>query len=589
MVSGIFSVKKLKALVTAGLLISACGAYANTETNGSFTNPIYENGADPWLEYFDGNYYLTTTTWTSQLVMRKSPTLAGLADAEPVYVWSETDPARCCNFWAYEFHRLEGPDGYRWYMMFTSGQQENLDGQHLTVLESAGDDPMGPYTMKGSPMPGRWNIDGNYMQLGDKLYLLWSEWSNPGQEDEAQLNWISEMENPWTVTGDRVVLTRPEYDWERSGRAVTEAAQSLQKNGKTFVAYSASYCNTPDYKLGLIELVGDDPLNPDHWEKHPEPVFERGNGVFGPGHNGFFSSPDGTEDWIIYHGNSLESEGCGASRSLRAQSYTWNEDGTPNFGEPAPEGVVMDAPSGEDGPFQVTPQGAPLFIRNAEDNQCLMSAGTTGNCADQNAWVIDPLGHGLFRLANGNGEFLTAGACGDQNSPWENRNCQKWQVSTDADGYIAFTNNESNAVLQGKWQMSSSEPVVFQSRQSGRVASLQNDFLEQQGWVNDDSQHWHIRNAENGLVNLVNVAADQCLAIADNSLAAGAAMTTNDCSEDASKWRLEFQSSGALEITSYHSGLALDLASCGLAEGSAINQAPANGTLCQHFFIRQVQ
>ena len=117
----------------------------------SFTNPLFANGADPWLEYWQGNYYLTTTTWTSQLVMRKSPTLAGLATATPVNVWSETNAKSCCNFWAFEFHRLQSPDGPRWYMMYTSGKQENLDGQHLSVLESAGDDPMGPYQYKGSP------------------------------------------------------------------------------------------------------------------------------------------------------------------------------------------------------------------------------------------------------------------------------------------------------------------------------------------------------------------------------------------------------------------------------------------------------
>ena len=92
-------------------------AQSDIRKSGTFTNPLFPNGADPWLEYWDGNYYLTTTTWTSELVMRKAPTLAGLADATPVNVWSSTDPERCCNFWAFEFHRLKGPDGYRWYMM----------------------------------------------------------------------------------------------------------------------------------------------------------------------------------------------------------------------------------------------------------------------------------------------------------------------------------------------------------------------------------------------------------------------------------------------------------------------------------------
>ena len=79
------------------------------------------------------------------------------------------------------------------------------------------------------------------------------------------------------------------------------------------IVYSASACWGPDYKLGLLTLTGTDPLNPAHWTKKSTPVFQRNdaNGVFAPGHNGFFKSPDGTEDWIVYHANDS------ASRRLR--------------------------------------------------------------------------------------------------------------------------------------------------------------------------------------------------------------------------------------------------------------------------------
>ena len=146
------------------LVLPVLRAEAVGET--TFRNPLLANGADPWLQYYNGNYYLATTTWTSQLVMRKSPTLAGLRTAAPVHVWSDTAADRCCNFWAFEFHRLAGPNGTRWYMMYTAGVSGNLDGQKLRVLESAGDDPMGPYTFRGTPMPTTWNIDGSYLQLG---------------------------------------------------------------------------------------------------------------------------------------------------------------------------------------------------------------------------------------------------------------------------------------------------------------------------------------------------------------------------------------------------------------------------------------
>jgi hypothetical protein len=68
--------------------------------------------------------------------------------------------------------------------------------------------------------------------------------------------------------------------------------------------------------------------------------------AYGPGHNGFFKSPDGTEDWIIYHARNLPNGGDGNARNPRIQRFTWNTDGTPNFGEPVPINTPLKRPSG---------------------------------------------------------------------------------------------------------------------------------------------------------------------------------------------------------------------------------------------------
>ncbi len=101
----------------------------------------------------------------------------------------------------------------------------------------------------------------------------------------------------------------------------------------------------------MLTLTGDNPLNADAWVKNPEPVFQREDehSVFGPGHNGFFKSPDGTEDWIVYHANDLISDGCDNGRTTRVQKFTWNDDGTPNFGVPVDIIDEMPAPSGDMG------------------------------------------------------------------------------------------------------------------------------------------------------------------------------------------------------------------------------------------------
>ena len=616
------------AVITLILVLTACSINdtkhaenAEAPQKGSFTNPLFPNGADPWLEYWDGNYYLTTTTWTSELVMRKSPTLAGLASAVPINVWSATEAQRCCNFWAFEFHRLKGPNGYRWYMMYTAGQDGTLDHQHLNVLESAGDDPMGPYEYKGAMMPDVWNIDGNYLQFNDKLYLIYSQW----QGDE-QRNLIAEMDTPWSLKPGtkHVVLTRPDLDWEMSERKVTEGAEILQHNGRTFMTYSGSFCDTPDYKLGLLELVGDDPLDLASWHKSQTPVFERTETVFGPGHNGFFTSPDGTEDWLVYHANALETQGCGATRSLRAQKFTWHEDGTPNFSKPITPGVIVAPPSGEDGPLETIVQGQTYSLVNATSQKCLdvsPNFAVQAQCAaSNNNWVLDPTTEGFYRLAKRDSrQFLGLAQCtakegvNTQLSPWHNNYCQQWQLKTGDDGLATITNRatglnlsvancsseQGQAVQQAmntdcqQWRLQPTGEIAVLSQQSGKVLSIVPNpatnisNVEQSAWTNKANQIWQITATESGFMQLKNKnAAELCVGIADNAVVPGANVELQQCAAPTAQWRMQPVNGGGFNFINRYSKQAMNLANCGLAQGTNIAQAPLLNTNCQVFHLR---
>ncbi|MBE0380320.1 family 43 glycosylhydrolase [Pseudoalteromonas prydzensis] len=601
-------------------------AKAPTQDDGVFTNPLFPNGADPWLEYWDGNYYLTTTTWTSELVMRKSPTLAGLADATPVNVWSATDPARCCNFWAFEFHRVKGPDGYRWYMMYTAGTDGTLDNQHLNVLESAGDDPMGPYEYKGALMPDVWNIDGNYLSYKDKLYVIYSQW-----QGDQQLNIIAEMENPWTLKKGtpHTVITRPELDWEISGRKVTEGAEILQHNGRTFMTYSASFCNTPDYKLGMLELVGDDPLDANSWKKFDQPVFERTTEVFGPGHNGFFTSPDGSEDWLVYHGNDSVEHGCSATRSLRAQKFTWHDDGTPNFAKPVTPGVEVAPPSGEYGPLVTRVQGQRYNLVNATSGLCLDIAADPQDaravqrqCAATNGqWVIDATTDGFVRLANReDSKFLELANCSDadnaktQSAAWRNNFCQQWQVAPSTDGNVTITNRytekplavagcsaaQNQAVLQqgkdtacGDWQLQPVGSVAVMSQQSGKALSVAGTVkagtnVEQQAFTHSDAQQWFFAPTDTGYVALKqDLDSDYCAAVANNALVPGANVEMASCETKTAQWRIAPVAGGGVMLINRYTKQALGLSDCGLADKTNFAQQPDLGNKCQIFHLRE--
>jgi hypothetical protein len=103
--------------VLVAALLAVLASFVTTQPAAAadgrpFTNPIKaQKGADPWLEYYNGNYYLINTTFTNELLMRKSPTLAGLATAPSVQVWSDTTSGRNANMWAPEFHYFDGHAG----------------------------------------------------------------------------------------------------------------------------------------------------------------------------------------------------------------------------------------------------------------------------------------------------------------------------------------------------------------------------------------------------------------------------------------------------------------------------------------------
>jgi GH43 family beta-xylosidase len=50
---------------------------------------------------------------------------------------------------------------------------------------------------------------------------------------------------------------------------------------------------------------------------------------------------------MVYHATTNPNGNCDMNRSTRAQKFTWNADGTPNFGAPIGLGVPIRAPSGE--------------------------------------------------------------------------------------------------------------------------------------------------------------------------------------------------------------------------------------------------
>jgi GH43 family beta-xylosidase/arylsulfatase A-like enzyme len=259
--------------------------------------------------------------------------------------------------------------------MYFAADDGSNDNHRLYVIENASADPMqGEWVFKGqiTDDTNKWAIDGSVFTHKGQLYFIWSGWE--GDKNGQQDLYIARMKDPCTIEGKRVKIASPQYKWEKMGDLhdannpphinVNEGPELLVHDNKLFLIYSASACWTDDYALGMLTASADaDLLDPASWKKHPKPVFKKSetNSVYAPGHNSFFRSPDGKEDWILYHANPAPGCGCGGKRSPRMQKFTWNKDGTPNFGIPVKEGTELAVPS------MATAQAPNIVIIMADD------------------------------------------------------------------------------------------------------------------------------------------------------------------------------------------------------------------------------
>lgn len=318
-------------------------------TVATFSNPVI-NGADPSVFQKDGSYYYLQTTGNS-IRLWKTSAMTQVNASIPKTVFTPVNGTQNSrNIWAPELYFLDG----KWYIYYTAGNGEDAS-QRTWVLENSSADPLsGTWVDKGrifSAGADFWAIDGNLLEYNGSRYFLWCGRPDPTNIDLTQKIYISKMVNPWTLESTAVKLTEPEYNWERNGFGVNEAPQILKKNdNRIFMIYSASFCGTDDYSLGMLSLKnGGDPLILADWTKGSQPVFVKKpqSNAYGPGHNSFFSSPDGTETWMIYHANSSPNQGCSDQRNIRMQKLSFNADGTPNFAEPVATGLQIPKPSGE--------------------------------------------------------------------------------------------------------------------------------------------------------------------------------------------------------------------------------------------------
>jgi GH43 family beta-xylosidase len=338
-----------RGFIGAAALAAASPALARTGGRAPrISNPLVRQRADAQVfRHTDGSYYTTgSVPEYDRLVLRRAPTIAGLATAQERILWRHQASGPLSGFlWAPELHLIDG----HWIMYFAAGPSgggEDVFRIRTYAVVCDGPDPMtGKWTLLGQ-LETPWdsfNLDSTSFVHRGTRYLAWAQ-REPGIETNSNL-YIAPLKTPLTLAAKPARLTIPTLEWEVRGYKVAEAPALLARNGRLFMTYSASATDSR-YCMGMLTARDDaDIMDPAVWSKSPEPVFKSApaHKIFGPGHNSFTVDENG-RDMLVYHARDYDKITgdplFDPNRHTRVQPFQYRADGTPDFGEPVANGLL---------------------------------------------------------------------------------------------------------------------------------------------------------------------------------------------------------------------------------------------------------
>lgn len=313
-----------------------------SEMTLQYNKPWILQRADPYVyRHTDGAWYFTASVPAyDRIVLRRSTTLAGLADAEEVTVWTKHAHGPMSeHIWAPELHYLDG----KWYLYFAGGEAEDIWKIRPYVLECADADPLtGSWKELGKMQRApedefsfeAFSLDATVFENKGKRYYVWAEKVGVGKQISNL--YIAQMETPNRLKTVQVLLTTPDYDWERVGFWVNEGPAVIHRGGKIYLTYSASETGVA-YCMGMLTADEDaDLLDPASWKKERYPVLasEEKAGVYGPGHNSFTTDEEGNAILVYHARTETEIEGnplYNPNRHAMLMKIQWDEKNRPVF------------------------------------------------------------------------------------------------------------------------------------------------------------------------------------------------------------------------------------------------------------------
>ncbi len=282
------------------------------EMNGPLTpynRPFVLQRADPYVcRGQDGTYYFTGSYPAyDRIVLRAAKTLDGLSDAQERVIWTKHESGpMSCHIWAPEMHFVFG----KWHMYFAASEKDDIWKLRPYVLACDGDPMTDAWHELGQMQPCEgddqsfrdFSLDATIFQRGEEYFYLWAQ-----KASNISNLYIAKMAAPNRLSTVMVMLTTPDYDWERIGFWVNEGPACLVHDGKLYVTFSASATGAC-YCVGLLTAdVTADLLDPRSWTKDRWPVLKTDveKGIYGPGHNSFTKDEQG-RDVMVYHARTYD-------------------------------------------------------------------------------------------------------------------------------------------------------------------------------------------------------------------------------------------------------------------------------------------
>ncbi len=316
----------------------------------AYPDPFIMERADPYVLKHGDKYYFTASypafgsvkKGYDRIILRESDTLLGLADADEKTIWkAHENGIMARHIWAPEIHFIGG----KWYIFFAAGENPEIWNIRPYVLTCTGDPMTDEWTELGKMQASdgddvsfnSFSLDMTYFEHRGRHYLIWAESIGDSSLFMAEIN----PDKPNKLISKPILLTKPEYDWEKVRFRVNEGASVLKHGDKVFVFFSASGTGS-EYCMGVVYADENSNLmDVNSWTKVSFPVLQTSDLIdqSGPGHNSFTIDDNGNTV-IVYHARpAAHLEGkCGTicddslydpCRHARIKRVYFTKDGTP--------------------------------------------------------------------------------------------------------------------------------------------------------------------------------------------------------------------------------------------------------------------